>query len=59
MADESQLQIDEYTLVEKPALDLFDKLGYNYIDGKKLKKEPQQFFLLEILKRKIQEINPA
>lgn len=58
MADESQLQIDEYTLVEKPALDLFEKLGYNYIDGKKLKKEPQQFFLLDILKRKIQEINP-
>ena len=58
MVDESQLQIDEYTLVEKPALDLFDKLGYNYLDGKKLKKEPQQFFLLEILKRKIQEINP-
>ncbi|AKB21733.1 type I restriction endonuclease subunit R [Methanosarcina sp. WH1] len=58
MADESQLQIDEYTLVEKPALDLFDKLGYNYLDGKKLKKEPQQFFLLDILKRKIQEINP-
>lgn len=52
------LQLDEYTLVEKPALDLFDKLGYNYIDGKKLKKEPQQFFLLDILKRKIQEINP-
>lgn len=58
MADESQLQIDEYTLVEKPALDLFEKLGYNYIEGKKLKKEPQQFFLLDILKRKIQEINP-
>ncbi|KKG18921.1 type I restriction endonuclease subunit R [Methanosarcina sp. 2.H.T.1A.15] len=58
MADESQPQLDEYTLVEKPALDVFDKLGYNYIDGKKLKKEPQQFFLLDILKRKIQEINP-
>lgn len=58
MADESQLQLDEYTLVEKPALDVFEKLGYNYIDGKKLNKEPQQFFLLDILKRKLQEINP-
>ncbi|MCO5382316.1 MAG: type I restriction endonuclease [Methanosarcina barkeri] len=58
MTDESQLQLDEYNLVEKPALDLFEKLGYNYLDGKKLKKEPQQFFLLDILKRKIQEINP-
>ena len=58
MADESQIQIDEYNLVEKPALDLFDKLGYNYLDGKKLKKELQQFFLLGILRRKIQEINP-
>ncbi|BAW29892.1 type I site-specific deoxyribonuclease, HsdR family [Methanosarcina thermophila] len=58
MADESQLQLDEYTLVEKPALDTFEKLGYNYTDGKKLKKELQQFFLMDILKRKIQEINP-
>ena len=41
MADESQLQLDEYTLVEKPALDTFEKLGYNYTDGKKLKKELQ------------------
>lgn len=58
MADEAQIQIDEYTLVEKPALDVFDRLGYNYIDGRKLNKEPQQFFLLDILKRKLQEINP-
>src|SRR5665647_2460400 len=58
MVDEAQLQIDEYTLVEKPALDLFDKMGYNYLDGRKLNKEPQQFFLLDILKRKLQVINP-
>ncbi len=58
MADEAQLQIDEYTLVEKPALDVFDKLRYNYIDGRKLNKEPQQFFLLDLLKQKLQEINP-
>lgn len=58
MVDEAQLQIDEYNLVEKPALDLFDKMGYNYLDGRKLNKEPQQFFLLDILRRKIQEINP-
>lgn len=58
MVDDAQLQIDEYTLVEKPALDLFEKLGYNYLDGRKLNKEPQQFFLLDILRRKLQEINP-
>lgn len=58
MADEFQLQLDEYNLVEKPALDLFGRLGYNYLDGRKLKKEPQQFFLLDILKKKLQEINP-
>ena len=29
MVDEAQLQIDEYNLVEKPALELFHKLGYN------------------------------
>jgi len=58
MADEIQLQLDEYNLVEKPALDVFDKLGYDYLDGKKLKKEPQQLFLLDILKRKVLEINP-
>ncbi len=58
MADEFQLQLDEYNLVEKPALDLFGRLGYNYLDGRTLKKEPQQFFLLDILKKKLQEINP-
>lgn len=30
----SDFQLDEYTLVEKPALYVFDKLGYNYIDVK-------------------------
>jgi type I restriction enzyme R subunit len=58
MVDEAQLQIDEYNLVEKPALELFHKLGYNYLDGRKLNKEPQQFFLLDILRQKLQEINP-
>ena len=58
MVDQPQLQLDEYSLVEKPALDLFGILGYNYIDGRKLKKEPQQFFLLDILKKKLLEINP-
>lgn len=29
-----------------------------YLDGRKLNKEPQQFYLLDILRRKIQEINP-
>lgn len=58
MADQPRLQLDEFDLVEKPALDLFSRLGYNYLDGRKLKKEPQQFFLLDILKKKLREINP-
>ena len=58
MSDELQIQIDEYNLVEKPAIDTFQKLGYDYIDGKKLTKEPQHFFLFDILKRKLKELNP-
>ena len=58
MTDELQIQIDEYNLVEKPAIDTFQKLGYNYVDGKKLTKEPQHFFLFDILKRKLKELNP-
>ena len=30
---------NEYTLVEKPAIDYFKSLGYSYIDGKKLTPE--------------------
>ena len=33
---EQQVFIDEYNLVEKPAIDLFKKLNYNYIYGKTL-----------------------
>lgn len=58
MVDDAQIQIDEYTLVEKPALELFEKLGYYYLNGRKLNKEPQQVFLLDILRQKLQEINP-
>ena len=30
---------NEYTLVEKPAIDYFKSLGYSYIDGKQLTPE--------------------
>ena len=55
---ELQIQIDEYNLVEKPAIETFLKLDYKYFNGKKLTKEPQHFFLLDILGKKIQELNP-
>lgn len=58
MPDDLQIQIDEYNLVEKPAIKLFRSLDYNYIDGHYLDKEPQHFFLQDILKRKLQELNP-
>lgn len=57
MTDESQIQIDEYTLVEEPAINLFKILDYNYIDGHHLDKEPHHFFLFEILKDKLKELN--
>jgi len=58
MSDELDILIDEYNIVERPALDIFKQLGYNYINGKLLHKEPQHFFLFEILERKIKELNP-
>ncbi|MCK5258901.1 MAG: HsdR family type I site-specific deoxyribonuclease, partial [Thermoplasmatales archaeon] len=58
VSDELKIQIDEYNLVEKPAIDLFKKLNYNYTYGKTLNKEPQQFFLTNTLKTKIKELNP-
>ncbi len=32
MTDESQLQLDEYNLVEKLTLDEYEKLKHNFID---------------------------
>jgi type I restriction enzyme R subunit len=58
MADESQIQIDEYTLVEEPAINLFKELGYNYIYGHDVVKEPHHFFLFDILRNKLKELNP-
>lgn len=58
MTDELQMQIDEYTLVEEPAINLFKKLGYNYLDGHQLKKESHHFFLFDVLAKKLKELNP-
>ena len=52
------IQIKEYELVEKPALDLLqNKLGYNYIHGKTIQKETNDVFLKDILKTHIKKIN--
>lgn len=52
------IQIKEYELVEKPALDLLqNKLGYNYIHGKTIQKETNDVFLKDILKKQIKKLN--
>lgn len=58
MADSLQVQIAEYNLVEEPAINLFKELGYNFIDGHQLNKEPHHFFLFDILRNKLKELNP-
>jgi type I restriction enzyme R subunit len=56
--DETDIQIKEYELVEKPALDLMqEKLGYNYIDGRTIKKETNDVFLKDILTKQIKKLN--
>jgi len=55
---EEALALNEYNLVEKPALKLFEKLGYNYLQGSSLQKEAHHFYLFDILKRKLLELNP-
>jgi type I restriction enzyme, R subunit len=52
------IQIKEYELVEKPALDLLEKkLGYTYIDGRTIEKETNDVFLKDILKKQIKKLN--
>ncbi len=58
MSDQSKIQMDEYTLVEVPAINLFKELGYNYIDGHHIDKELHHFFLFDILRNKLKELNP-
>jgi type I site-specific deoxyribonuclease, HsdR family len=58
MTDESQIQIDEYTLVEEPAINILRHLGYTYIDGHHIDKEPHHFFLFDMLRDKLKELNP-
>lgn len=53
------IQIKEYELVEKPALDLLqEKLGYNYLDGRTIKKETNDVFLKDILTKQLKKLNP-
>jgi type I restriction enzyme, R subunit len=57
--DEQDIQIKEYELVEKPALDLLqEKLGYNYIDGRTIKKETNEVFLKDIFIKQLKKLNP-
>ncbi|MBU0459321.1 MAG: DEAD/DEAH box helicase family protein [Nanoarchaeota archaeon] len=59
MNPEEQLKIqqDEWTLVEEPAIELFKKLNYNFYENKQIKRELHQFFLIDVLKKKIKELN--
>jgi type I restriction enzyme R subunit len=57
--DEQDIQIKEYELVEKPALDLLqEKLDYSYIDGRTIKKETNEVFLKDILIKQLKKLNP-
>ena len=42
---ELSIPLKEYELVEKPAIDLLhDKLGYDYLDGRTIKKEANEIY---------------
>ncbi|MEG2511517.1 MAG: type I restriction endonuclease [Bacilli bacterium] len=55
---------NEYTLVEKPAIDYLKSLGYSYIDGRKLTPENnERHSLSEVIlpnrmKTSLQKLNP-
>ena len=55
---------NEYTLVEKPAIDYFKSLGYSYIDGRKLTPEMNErdslneVILTSRMKTSLQKLNP-
>lgn len=61
MTSKDKDRITEYTIVEKPALATFDKLGYKVInqeEGQKLDKQKQDYILFDVLEKQIKEINP-
>ena len=58
MTTDEEIQINEYETVELPAIELLKKLGFEYLDGRRIKKEVQHFFLFDVLEQQIKKLNP-